>query len=331
MKKLFAFFLIALCFAVCAIADEDVSLLLRQLDSDRLADRDAAEAELIRRCPEIEALLPAEETLDDRPEFSEEVIYRLKNVFQELRFRTIRESLEKIEFRLAKVESSGDRSWVTLRTDWPKGVFPIRLAFPMNAIQGTDGENHPLVPVVQNGVLEIPLGKTQFFGEIAVALRGGPPQTVKGHCAILLAIGEKTFEFHRFFADSPAAKLERTIRKGRTTVSLESVRFDANRLTVRFRVHFDQAFTALESHRTWIYENEAFLRLRSGEKVEPVSVVPVEQGGNEILLAATFKLPKEDTIVAFHYTTPTIIVEETVEFAEKIDDKTDVVHTTLAF
>jgi len=315
MKELFVCSLIILCFVAGTVAAEDVSAFLRRLDSDRLAERDAAEAALVRRGPDIEDLLPAEETLDGRPEFSEEVIYRLKNVFQELRLRMIREALEKIEFRLSKVESGGDdRSWVTLRTDWPKGVFPIRLAFPMNAIHGIDTENQTLPPVIQNGVLEIPCGKTQVSGELIFALHGRAPQSVKGNCVVLLAVAEKTFEFRRFFAESPAAKLERTIRKGETTVSVESVRFDANRLTVGFRVHFDQALAALESHRTWIYDNEVLLRLRSGGKIKPEAVKPVAQGGNTIVLAATFELPKEDEIVAFHYTTPTIIVEETVVF-----------------
>ncbi len=309
-----------------ASAAEDIASLLRQLDADRLVERNTAEAELIRRGFEIEDLLPGEETLEERPEFSEEVIFRLKNVFQELRIRTIRESLEKIEFRLAKIEATGgDRFWATLQADWPKGVFPIRLVFPMNAIHGIDADNQTLSPVIQHGVLEIPLGKTQLSGELAFALRGRPPQAVEGNCDVLLAIAEKTFDFRRFFADSPAAKLERTIRKGRTTVSLESVRFfstgdsgKSNRLTVRFRVHFDEVFAALESHRTWIYENEVFLLLRSGGKIEPESIKPTEQGGNDIVLAATFELPKgvspKDEIVAFLYTTPTIIVEETVPF-----------------
>ena len=318
VKLLFAVFLTILCVAADSVGAEDVSVLLRRLDSDRLAERDAAEAELIRRGNDIEAALPAEETLDGHPEFSEEVIYRLKNVFQELRFCTIRESLEKIEFRLAKIESNDDRHWATLRADWPEGV--ICLAFPMNTIQGTDAVGQPLLPVIQNGVLEIPAGKTQRSGELTFALRGEAPQTVKGNCLVLLAIDEKTFEFRRFFADSPAAKLERTIRKGRTTISLETVRLETNHLTIRFRVHFDEAFAALESHRTWIGENKVFLRLRSGEKIKPESVNPVEQGGNDIVFSAAFELPKEDEIVAFHYTTPTVIVEETVEFSTKIGD-----------
>ena len=316
MKERFVCLLIILCFAAGAVVAEDVSSLLRQLDSDRLVERDVAEAELIRRGPEIEAFLPAEETLDGHPEFSEEVIHRLKNVYQELRLRMIRESLEKIEYHLAKVEG-GDRFWVTLRADWPKSVLPIRLAFSMSELQGTDGNDQPLLPVIRSGVLEIPLGKTQFSGELTFALQG-MPQSVKGNCVVLLAVAEKTFEFRRFFADSPAVKLERTIRKGQTTVSLESVRFfsveDSNRLTVRFRVHFDQAFMALESHRTWIYDNEVLLQLRSGGKIRPESVAPTEQSGDDIVLAATFKLPKEGEIVAFHYTTPTIIAEETVSF-----------------
>ena len=316
MKASVVVFLVALCASAGSVVAEDISVILRRLDSDRLAERDAAETELIRQGPSIEAVLPAEEMLDGNPEFSEEVVYRLKNVFQELRLRTVRESLDKITFCLAKVETGSDgRSWITLRADWPKGVFPIRLAFPMNTIQGIDGENRRFSPVIQNGILEIPLGKTRLSGEFVVGLRGeGRIQSVRGNCAVLLAIGEKTFVFRRFVADSPAAKPERTIRMGQTTVAIESVRFDSSRLAIRFGVHFDQAFAALESHRIWIYENEVSLQLRSGDKIKPLSVNPISHGGNSTAFTATFELPKDDDVVAFLYTTPTLIVEESITF-----------------
>ena len=322
MKRFFIIVLVVCCHTVGAVGAEDVAAILRRLDADRLAEREAAEDELIRRGNEIEDVLPTEETLDEHPEFSEEAIHRLKNVYQELRIRTIRESLKKIEFQFVKAEwDENDRSWVTLRVDWPKDVFPIRLAFPMNTIRGRDEDNRLLMPLIRNGTFEIPLGKTRFSGELVFAMQGGLPRSLRGDCLVLLAIGEKTFEFRRFFADSPAAKLERTIRKGQTTVSVESVRFlpvedslKSSRLTILFRVRFDQAFAALDSHRTWIYENEVLLRLRSGGQVEPKSVTPVEQSGNDIVLAATFELPKEDEIVALLYTTPTVIIEETLQW-----------------
>ncbi len=305
----------------------EIETLVRQLDADRLRERNAAETALIELGPGIENRLPEEATLADRPELSEEAIFRLKNVFQELRFQTIRDSLQKIRFRIAKTESPSDRRcWVTLQADWPKEVFPIRLLFSMKEIDGFDAEGKPIPPVSRNATLEIPVSKNQTSGELLFAVHGKAPASVAGNCRVLLALAEKSFEFSRFLADSSDGGASRSQRKGRTTVSVESARFFSLKesvgnesLTIRFRVRFDDAFAALESHRTWIYENDVRLRFRSGKSLQPSTFRPTEQGPNEIAFDATFELAasptdRSDEIVAFIYTTPTIIVEETIPF-----------------
>jgi hypothetical protein len=82
-------------------------------------------------------------------------------------------------------------------------------------------------------------------------------------------------------------------------------------------VRFDEAANALESHRGWIYNNQAFLLDADGNKVEHAGFETTRQTLNEVGLAFKFPLDKDLAQYRFVYQSPAAIVQMPVEFELK--------------
>ena len=115
--------------------------------------------------------------------------------------------------------------------------------------------------------------------------------SVKGTLTATLPGRIETFKF----ADlSSATRVERRIAA--VTVMLEQVRRASRRdapdkpaakdatenWEVHLRVRFDDAGDALESHRTWVFDNPACLQSAAGETIAPAGYETTAQSDNEV-------------------------------------------------
>ncbi len=97
------------------------------------------------------------------------------------------------------------------------------------------------------------------------------------------------------------------------TVTLEQVRKTTHKAATetweaRIRVRFDDAGDALESHRTWIFDNAAYLEGPDGKPVSYGSYETTAQGENEVGVAFFFTVDKPIDRYSFVYKTPGSII-----------------------
>ena len=324
------FVLAGIASCVCAVETDETEVrrLVARLDSDRLAERDDAEDALIALAETAVPFLPTENALMEPNDFSEEQIVRLKNVYQAIRAQKIEKAVKKIEFHLESAEATtGERYWIRLQTRWAEDVKPIRFLFPMRGLEGKDASGNAVFkPVSRAASLEIPVTKNQHTGTLEFAVVSdsatkNEPKTISGECRVLLSVGEKTFSFKNipFDGSEPKGGIKPSHRQGDVVLTIESARIFSNpgdghrTLSLQLRIQFDRVYTALESHRTWIYDNKAVLWCQTDKSIEPIEVRPVAQQTNEITLALSFDIQNEKP-VEFRYTLPTILTEKTVEF-----------------
>jgi hypothetical protein len=120
----------------------------------------------------------------------------------------------------------------------------------------------------------------------------------------------ETFEFSKL----DKAKNE-SLERGGVVVTLEQVRKNDDVIEARLRIKFDEASNALESHRGWIDENEAFMLDPQGNKIEAGGRERNLVAENEVGYSYLFD-PGEVPIAQcrFVYKTPAALFKVPVDF-----------------
>lgn len=136
--------------------------------------------------------------------------------------------------------------------------------------------------------------------------------TVRGTASALLPGRLETFEFSGLESIS-----EREVRRAGTTVVVEQVRKNQDVWELRMRVRFDDAGNALESHRSWVFNNEAYLKGPDGERVDPATYQTTHQDVNEVGMAYLFDLEKGPKGYTFVYKAPASILRIPVKYELK--------------
>ncbi len=165
--------------------------------------------------------------------------------------------------------------------------------------------------------LEIPVESSIAAAEVQVPLMlpdrsVGKLASLKGKLFALVPGRMETFEF----GDLEDAKAVEQQKAG-VTVILEQVRKNVDLYDMRVRVRFEKAENALESHRGWIYNNEAYLLDPEGEKIDNVGLQTYRQDANEVGVGYLFD--REDGLKGCKlvYKTPVLIMRMPVEYELK--------------
>jgi PAS domain-containing protein len=98
------------------------------------------------------------------------------------------------------------------------------------------------------------------------------------------------------------------------TVVLEQVRKNRAVWEIRLAVRFDEAGDALESHRTWIYDNEIYLEAADGESTEWATFETTRQTEDEVGAAYYFAVDGPLTGYTLVYKTPALILSKEIEY-----------------
>jgi hypothetical protein len=165
--------------------------------------------------------------------------------------------------------------------------------------------------------LEIPVESSIAAAELQVPLvlpdRSAKKLTsLKGKLLALVPGLIETFEFENL---EGAKSVEQ--RKADVTVILDQVRKNVELYEVRVRVRFGKADKALESHRGWIYNNEAYLVDPKGQKIDNDGLQAYRQDVNEIGVAYLFDREEGLKGCKLVYKTPALIVKMPVEYELK--------------
>jgi hypothetical protein len=139
--------------------------------------------------------------------------------------------------------------------------------------------------------------------DIALAMPAQPVKEIASLSGTLRAMMLGKVEEFRF----TDLKGKQQKRNAAATVTLDEVRKNGNAWEVFVRLRFDDAGDALESHRNWVLQNEAYFE-QSGKAIPPDSMETTLRTKNEIGVGYVFALPELPKNLVFVYKTAGMVV-----------------------
>ena len=185
---------------------------------------------------------------------------------------------------------------VDLEVAWEPRLSPIAFSQSLKDLEAVDDEGQKLKIDVQDASLEAPApgGGTA----IEMLLPFVPPPrsakaiaSLKGTLTALLPGKVESFEFDQLDVAAKPQFQPLPQKKSGATVTLEQVRKNNEVWEVVIRLKFDDAANALESHRGWALENEAYLIGPDKKKIENAGYHSTLRTENELGMAYQFELP----------------------------------------
>ncbi len=203
---------------------------------------------------------------------------------------------------------------IALEISWEPRITPISLMQPIDKITAIDENGKQISFNSQRQTLEAgPASDTSAVElELPLAL---PARSVlkiaslKGELTALLPGRITSFEFD----DLESGRRSEQSHAG-ATVFFDSFRRNQALYEVRMRLRYDAAANALESHRGWVYSNEAYMLGPDGEKIENVGFEATYQDVNEVGFVYRFVLDEGAQGCRFIYKTPAAIIRTTAAF-----------------
>lgn len=206
---------------------------------------------------------------------------------------------------------------LVLETSWEPRLEPIVVMHLPDGVQATDENGQPIQVASAGNELEFEVNTD--VDSIDLPIHFVLPErnvqriaSLKGKLAALLPGRMETFRFEGL---EKAKKVEQ--RRAGVTVILDGVRKNNEVWEVRVRIAFEKASGALESHRDWIYNNEAYLENPQGEKVLFGTLETTRRTESEVGVAYLFDIPRGPKGHVFVYKTPAAIVSVPVEYELK--------------
>ena len=197
---------------------------------------------------------------------------------------------------------------VWLEIAWEPRVRPISIRQKMADVSALGDAGRPLAAANGQSVLEPAVRPGTAAVQLALPLEL-PPRSVKqiarlrGSLAVLLPGRVEAFRFGQL---GKAVNVEKRIAGA--TVTLGRVVRDDDIWAIDMSVCFDQPEEALESHRGWIFANEAYLEGPDGKPLLPGTFETTQQKRNEI--GAKYMFDRKGTLDDFQfvYKTPVLIL-----------------------
>lgn len=233
-------------------------------------------------------------------------VFRLEGV----RFEAVR------DLRNEKMESLK----FFLEVTWEPRLQPFAILQPLGQVSavGNSGEVISVASAEAEPEAMIREGLSAVELEIPLVL---PPHStekisvLKGKLLALVPGPLHDFRFRELSVtakNAPAVRAEQ--RQGGTTVVVDQVRKNNAVWEVSLRVKFEAPSTALESHRGWVLENEAFFEDAKGQRIEPGGIEQTLQSKDEVGINYFFDLKENPEKLTFVYRTPITVLEMPVEY-----------------
>ncbi len=206
---------------------------------------------------------------------------------------------------------------VSLSVAWEPRLAPISIKQSLNQVKATDDQGQP-IPVAGRGVREAPIhpGMSAIELELPFELPDRSVtaiQRLSGELNVLIPGRVERFSFDGDLANARAVEQQRA----GVTVILDDVRKNVDLHQFRIRVRFDDAGEALESHRGWIFSNEAYLLDADGQRIDNIGLETTRQLPNEVGVAYLFDIPGGLDGYKFVYETPALILRTSVPYELK--------------
>jgi len=205
---------------------------------------------------------------------------------------------------------------LTLEVTWEPRLSPIGLQQKAAELKAVDENGKPLHFDDDAAELEVPVeGVASVRLPLALSL---PSRDVKriasleGTLTAMLPGKVETFTFDKL---ADAKKVEK--RVAGVTVTLVQARKNNAVWQVIVRIRFDEAGNALQSHRGWILNNEAYLEGPDGKRIDHAGYETAGQSENTVGIAYMFVLDGTLEGHKFIYKTPGLIVASGYDYEIK--------------
>lgn len=202
---------------------------------------------------------------------------------------------------------------------WEPRLRPINIVQPLTQVEATGGGATLAVDGAE-GEPEVTVGRDSTTVELQIPLEL-PPRKIeqvaqlKGRLTVLVPGPTEEFRFSTLPVVKNGIEPKRVEqRKAAATVIVDHVRKNNELWELEMRVKFTNPAQALESHRSWIYDNEAYLEDAKGNRVTPGGYEPTRQAKDEIGLKYVFDVPDGLAGQTFVYKTPLAILEIPVTY-----------------
>ncbi len=206
---------------------------------------------------------------------------------------------------------------VKIEAAWEPRLAPIALEEPLKKVVALDDAGRPMAVVGTEGTRENDVTAESMAKLLTVPL-ALPPRDVRRISRLagtIEAILPGKVETFRFKDLNTAKDVEQ--RMAGVTVVLDEVRKNNQTWELRIRVRFDDAGEALQSHRNWIFENEAFLEGPDGKPVAYAAYETTMQSQREVGVAYLFNIDAPLNAYTFIYKTPGMILNADLDYELK--------------
>ncbi len=207
---------------------------------------------------------------------------------------------------------------------WEPRLRPIVIMQAADAVQAVDDRGQPIHAADEGNELEIPVNPGSNSVELPLHFRLPPREvqrfaSLRGRLSALVPGKMEAFRFSKL--DQLArrnATQQRAIeqKKADVTVVLERVarsRDNPDIWECYVRVLFEETSGALESHRGWVLNNEAFLE-RDKERIPYGGLNTTLQTETEVGVVYLFDLPEGLKNCTFVYMAPAAVVSTPVDY-----------------
>jgi hypothetical protein len=228
-------------------------------------------------------------------------------------------------FRMEAMELLGKRNLrnaedrrlqLMMEVAWEPRLDPITIQQRMADIQAVDDAGNAIELEETDSVLEPQILPGDLTTELLIPLKlpdRGVKQiaSLKGKLTAMVPGRVETFRF----TDLAVRGAEQ--RKAGVAVILDQVRRNNEIWEIRVLVRFDKAAGALESHRGWVFNNEAYLETKDGQRINYDGFETTRQTEQDVGMAYYFDLEKGPQGLTFVYKTPSVVTLLPVEYEIK--------------
>ena len=207
-----------------------------------------------------------------------------------------------------------------MEVTWEPRMQPFAIMQPLAEVSVTVDGGQPLAvmgaeaepeSLVREGISTVEL-------EIPLSLPKRDVKTIARLGGKLLVLMPGPLEDFRFSElplaarNRPASRVEQ--RKAGALVIVDHLRKNNDAWEVAVRVKFEGPSAALESHRSWILENQAFFEQADGTRIEPAGIEQTVQNKEETGINYFFDLKDGPKNLTFVYRTPIVVLELPVTY-----------------
>jgi hypothetical protein len=203
---------------------------------------------------------------------------------------------------------------LSLLVAWEPRLKPIFMQVPMDRVMLTLDNGEQLTATNPQAKPEITLNLGNSTTQVDYQMQRAPRSAttiaqLTGQFSVAIPSERHQYEFENF--GSGARQSE---KYGDVTVTLEGTRRNGSVYETRILTAFGDAQGALESYRSWILSNEAYLLDKNGNRLEHVSLQTYAMRPNGVGIAYMFQINSDPDNWKLVYESPASMTTHTVEF-----------------